>query len=304
LFNQAAISHLLEFDYRVDIRNFVALNEAMSTIKPDVVIHLAAQPLVRYSYKQPIETFETNVMGTLNVLESTRSLIDLQATLIITTDKVYRNVSKQSGYVEDDPLGGDDPYSASKAAADIATQSWATSFGKSPIAIARAGNVIGGGDWAEDRLIPDIFRSYRASISPVLRNPESIRPWQHVLDCLNGYLILIDSMINDSKTGEWNFGPKHLDKNSVSDVIEKIANFSRVSTPAWLLDSAENPKESNFLLLDSGKARMELGWQDFLTFESAVEWTAIWYQNFDSSGARELSLAQIKAFLVLKSNTK
>jgi CDP-glucose 4,6-dehydratase len=304
LFNQACVSNLLEFDYRIDIRDFVALNEAMSLIKPDVVVHLAAQPLVRYSYKHPIETYETNVMGTLNVLESTKSLADLQATLIITTDKVYRNVSKQSGYVESDPLGGDDPYSASKAAADIATQSWAASFGKSPIAIARAGNVIGGGDWAEDRLIPDIFRSYRASISPVLRNPESIRPWQHVLDCLNGYLILIDSMINDSKTGEWNFGPKHLDKNSVSDVIEKIANFSRVSTPAWLLDSAENPKESNFLLLDSGKARMELGWQDFLTFESAVEWTALWYQNFDSSGARELSLAQIKAFLVLKSNTK
>ena len=302
LFNQADISRLLEFDCRVDIRNFVALNEAFSAIKPDIVIHLAAQPLVRYSYKQPIETFETNVVGTLNVLESTRSLVDLQATLIITTDKVYRNVSKQSGYVEDDPLGGDDPYSASKAAADIATQSWATSFGMSPIAVARAGNVIGGGDWAEDRLIPDIFRSYRESKSPVLRNPESIRPWQHVLDCLNGYLILIDSMIKNSTSGEWNFGPNHLEKYSVSDVIEKFASFSQVSASAWSLDEGDNPKESDFLLLDSSKARKELGWKDFLTFDSAVEWTAHWYQNFDAKGAKDLSLAQIKAFLALKSN--
>lgn len=302
LFNQAAISHLLEFDYRVDIRDFVALNEAMSTIKPDVVIHLAAQPLVRYSYMHPIETFESNVMGTLNVLESTKSLADLQAILIITTDKVYRNVSKQSGYVEADPLGGDDPYSASKAAADIATQSWATSFGKSPIAVARAGNVIGGGDWAEDRLIPDIFRSYRESHSPVLRNPESIRPWQHVLDCLNGYLTLVDSMVKNSTAGEWNFGPNHLEKHSVSDVIEKFAAFSQVSASAWSLDEGDNPKESDFLLLDSSKARKELGWKDLLTFDSAVEWTAHWYQNFDAKGAKELSLAQIKAFLALKSN--
>jgi len=300
LFNQACVSDLLEFDFRIDIRDFVALNEAMSLIKPDVVIHLAAQPLVRYSYKQPIETFETNVMGTLNVLESTRSLADLQATLIITTDKVYRNVSKQSGYVEDDPLGGDDPYSASKAAADIATQSWATSFGKSPIAVARAGNVIGGGDWAEDRLIPDIFRSYRESNSPVLRNPEAIRPWQHVLDCLNGYLILVDSMIKNSTAGEWNFGPNHLEKHSVSDLIEKFATFSQVSASTWSLDEGDNPKESDFLLLDSSKARKELGWTDFLSFESAVEWTAFWYQNFDPTGALELSLAQIKAFLALK----
>jgi len=303
LFNQASISDLLEFDCRIDIRNFVELNEAISLIKPDVVIHLAAQPLVRYSYKHPVETFDTNVMGTLNVLESTKALSDLRATLIITTDKVYRNVSKQSGYVEDDPLGGDDPYSASKAAADIATQSWVTSFGKSPISIARAGNVIGGGDWAVDRLIPDIFRSYRASKTPVLRNPESIRPWQHVLDCLNGYLILIDWMIEKSTAGEWNFGPNHLEKHSVSDVIEKFANFSQVSSSAWLLDEGENPKESDFLLLDSSKARTDLGWQDFLTFESAVEWTARWYQNFDSTGARELSLAQIKAFLALKSSS-
>ena len=302
LFNEAAVSNLLEFDYRLDIRDCVALSEAMLAIKPDVVIHLAAQPLVRYSYNNPIETFETNVMGTLNVLESTKSLADLQATLIITTDKVYRNVSKQSGYIEDDPLGGDDPYSASKAAADIATQSWVASFAKSPVAIARAGNVIGGGDWAEDRLIPDIFRSYKESKSPVLRNPHSIRPWQHVLDCLNGYLILVDSMINNSKAGEWNFGPDHLEKHSVSDVIEKFASSSQVSSKAWSLDEGENPKESNFLLLDSSKAREELGWQDFLTFDSAVEWTALWYQDFDSKGARELSLSQIEAFLALKSN--
>jgi len=302
LFNQACVADLLEFDYRIDIRNFVALDEVMSLIKPDVVIHLAAQPLVRYSYKHPIETYETNVMGTLNILESTKSLPDLQATLIITTDKVYRNVSKQSGYIEDDPLGGDDPYSASKAAADIATQSWTRSFGKSPVAIARAGNVIGGGDWAEDRLIPDIFRSYRESKSPVLRNPESIRPWQHVLDCLNGYLKLVESMIKNSTAGEWNFGPNHLERHSVSDVIEKFATFSQVSSSRWTLDEGENPKESNFLLLDSSKARKQLGWQDFLFFESAVEWTAFWYQNFDSTGARELSLSQIQAFLALKSS--
>jgi CDP-glucose 4,6-dehydratase len=263
---------------------------------------MAAQSLVLTSYEKPLETFEINVNGTINILEAARSAKNLKALLVVTTDKVYKNLGTLKRYKESDELGGDDPYSASKAAADIATQSWVTSFGKSPIAIARAGNVIGGGDWADDRLIPDIFRSYRASKSPVLRNPESIRPWQHVLDCISGYLILVNSMIKNSTAGEWNFGPNHLEKHSVSDVIEKFASFSQVSTSAWSLDGGENPKESDFLLLDSSKARTMLGWQDFLAFDLAVEWTALWYKNFDSTGARELSLSQIRAFLALKSN--
>ena len=297
LFNQADIQGLLEQDSRIDIRNRVSLISGVRAINPDVIIHLAAQPLVRYSYAHPVETFESNVLGTLNLLEATKGLTNLKATLIITTDKVYKNLGHKEGYVEDDALGGDDPYSASKAAADIATQSWVKSFASSPVSIARAGNVIGGGDWAVDRLIPDLVRAYRASNTPVVRNPNSIRPWQHVLDCLHGYLLLVNSMIVQGTQGEWNFGPNHLEKHLVSEVIEGFSQHYGVSGSSWMLDQGKHPKESDFLLLNSAKARTQLGWVDHLNFQETLEWTAHWYRDFTEQGARATTMQQIEAFL-------
>ena len=297
LFNQARIQELLEQDFRVDIRDQDSVATTVKSVNPDVIIHLAAQPLVRYSYAHPIETFESNVLGTLNVLEATKGLANLKATLVITTDKVYKNQGHKEGYVEDDALGGEDPYSASKAAADIATQSWVKSFAQSPVSIARAGNVIGGGDWAPDRLIPDLVRSYRASGTPVIRNPNSIRPWQHVLDCLHGYLLLVDSMVTRGTQGEWNFGPNHLEKYLVSDVILSFSRHYGVSGSPWELDHGTHPKESDFLLLNSAKARIQLGWVDRLDFEETLKWTASWYREFTELGARVTTMQQIKAFL-------
>lgn len=300
LFQEASLSSSFYKDIRLDIRNKEALAKAVQDVNPEVIIHLAAQPLVRYSYKHPVDTFETNVIGTLNLLEATRNLRSLKATLIITTDKVYKNVGSLSGYLESDSLGGDDPYSASKAAADIATQSWTKSFATSPIAIARAGNVVGGGDWAQDRLIPDLVRSYSVGETPVIRNPNSVRPWQHVLDCLNGYLMLIDSMLNNSTVGEWNFGPDHRESHVVSEVIEVFASAFGLEQKAWNLDSGENPPESNFLLLDSTKSRVQLGWRDFLDFHQTLTWTAEWYREIAKNDVKASTLDQISRFYQLK----
>jgi CDP-glucose 4,6-dehydratase len=297
LFNQAEIQDLVEQDFRIDIRDRDSLTATVKSVNPEVIIHLAAQPLVRYSYAHPIETFESNVLGTLNLLEATKGLANLKATLIITTDKVYKNLGHKEGYVEDDALGGDDPYSASKAAADIATQSWVKSFAQTPVSIARAGNVIGGGDWAVDRLIPDLVRSYRASNVPVIRNPNSIRPWQHVLDCLNGYLLLVDSMLTKGTQGEWNFGPNHLEKHLVSEVIDGFSQYFGVTGSLWALDQGNHPKESDFLLLNSAKSRTQLGWVDQLDFQETLKWTASWYCDFTQQGAKATTMQQIEAFL-------
>jgi len=300
LFTQAQLTDLFTHDIRSDIRELNSLKSHFATINPEVVIHLAAQPLVRYSYMHPLETFNSNVMGTLNVLEASKVLSELKATLIVTTDKVYKNFGHLRGYIETDQLGGDDPYSASKAAADIASQSWIKSFGNHPIAIARAGNVIGGGDWAADRLIPDLFKAYARNESAVVRNPNSVRPWQHVLDCLNGYLTLVDSMISNGTEGEWNFGPDHNQKRTVQVVIEEFAKHFDLNVEPWYLDNQVNPAESNLLLLDSTKARVQLRWKDQLDFANSVSWSANWYQT-PISQAREITVKQIKDFFQLKS---
>lgn len=303
LFSQAQLTDLFTHDIRSDIRNLDSLKSHFTRINPQVVIHLAAQPLVRYSYLHPLETFDSNVLGTLNVLEASKSLSALKATLIITTDKVYKNFGHLRGYVETDQLGGDDPYSASKAAADIASQSWIKSFGTYPIAIARAGNVIGGGDWAADRLLPDLVKAFARGESAVVRNPNSVRPWQHVLDCLNGYLILIDSMISSGTSGEWNFGPEHSHKHSVREVIEEFAQHFNLKIEPWRLDTQVNPTESDLLLLDSSKARNQLRWRDQLDFSNTLSWSATWYQT-PVSQAREISVNQIKDFFNLSLSEK
>jgi len=297
-FNQANLGEIFENDFRIDIRNSKELTQAIEKIQPEVIIHLAAQPLVRESYKDPIGTFETNVLGTLNVLEATKGLSNLKATLIITTDKVYKNHNHLRGYVETDELGGDDPYSASKAAADIATQSWVKSFATTPVAVARAGNVIGGGDWAADRIIPDLVNAYSLNQLPTLRYPDAIRPWQHVLDCLNGYQMLVNKMLTIGTTGEWNFGPLLEEKYTVGELTAQIASHFGITGHAWKLDKTTQPHEAGYLLLDSSKARVELDWSDRLNFKDTIKWSIGWYKNKDITPL-EKTKAQIQQFFQL-----
>ena len=296
LFTGVNAAEYLENDIRCDIRESKKLESHFKDVNPDVVIHLAAQALVRESYKNPINTFETNVFGTLNVLKASQQVSDLKAQLIITTDKVYKNLSKKTGYLETDALGGQDPYSASKAMADIAAQSWMASFDNPPSAIARAGNVIGGGDVCADRLIPDLVHSYSSGLTPRLRSPNSVRPWQHVLDCLNGYLMLVDSVIHKNTDGAWNFGPDEMQSKTVADVAN-IAGAMWGAEKNWDNDLGNHPHEASVLMLNSSKARAHLGWSDKLSFEESVKWTINWYKNVnEGSNPLEETLKNIKEF--------
>lgn len=296
LFERAGLSALLERDLRIDIRDAAATQQGIASIAPEVVIHLAAQPLVRESYREPRATFETNIMGTLNVIDAAQKSGTAKAQLVVTTDKVYRNVNQEVGYSESDPLGGDDPYSSSKAMADILTHSWATSFPGIPTAIARAGNVIGGGDVSADRLFPDLLNSYAKGISPKLRYPHSVRPWQHVLDCLNGYLTIADALLDDRGQGAWNIGPgreSFVDVATVADLVMKLTQ----SGARWTLDGGHHPHEAGLLALDASKAQAELGWHNRLSFTQSVEWTVDWDTQVRAGGdAREITLAQIATF--------
>ena len=299
LFNQAKLGggSVFKNDYRLDIRNVKALHTAIKDINPEVIIHLAAQPLVREAYRIPVETFEINVIGTLNVLEATRELQDLKSVLIVTTDKVYKDNSKQTPYVESDPLGGSDPYSASKAAADIAAQSWIKNYAQAPMAIVRSGNVIGGGDWSSDRIIPDLVTAFRAGERPTLRYPNAVRPWQHVLDCLNGYLELIDKQINFGWQGAWNFGPNLRDIFRVSDVAEEMSTYWGYSEKLWAHDHSPHPNETEYLFLNSSKARSELGWNEKYDFKSTIQKTAEWYLSFNVGNIAEITREQVRSFI-------
>ena len=278
IFNSSYLDEIFENNIIQDIRNIN--NKDLPKVDIDVVVHLAAQPLVKASYEIPIETFETNVIGTLNVLEITKK-IKPKATLIITTDKVYKNTSKQIGYIESDPLGGSDPYSASKAAADIATQSWRSSFGDHPISIARAGNVIGGGDIADNRLLPDLINCLVKNENPKLRFPEATRPWQHVLDCLNGYLKLINKQLTEGVAGEWNFSPPVSPSHTVAEVADLAADLWG-SNQKWRPDLTEHKTETTTLILDSSKARNELSWSEKLSFEESIAWTIDFYKEVNN----------------------
>jgi len=293
LFNHANIKEKLEHDIRVDIRESGPLDAAVQEIEPEVVIHLAAQPLVRRSYLEPVLTFETNFGGTLNILNAITALDSVKACLIITTDKVYKDTDQKIAYKESDPLGGSDPYSASKSAADILTQSWISSVSAPATSIARAGNVIGGGDWSQDRLVPDAVKSILKKEDLVLRNPDAIRPWQHVLDCLNGYLLLVDSLLSGKTAAAWNFGPLPESNRTVNDVVQSlIEHWGTSETKVQIDNPAGSPKESNFLLLDSSKSRGELNWNDMLNFEETIQWTADWYKSFSEGISAESLLAE------------
>lgn len=292
IFAQGDLESQLEFDFRGDIREFHTLKNAFEVSSPDFIIHLAAQSLVLKSYRYPRETFEVNVNGTINVLEAAEVIKNLKGILIVTTDKVYKNQMKMDGYVETDPLGGTDPYSASKAMADIATQSWSHSYRKTPICIARAGNVIGGGDVSEGRLIPEVIAGLTLKEAPILRNPHAVRPWQYVLDCLNGYLTLVDQMLIQDVDISWNFGPKPSEFKTVQNVVDEI--FKNWDSPQnWVQSNSESFPEANYLTLDSTKARKFLNWTDRLSFEESVAWTVNWHKNIlnGSNNADQLEWA-------------
>lgn len=296
LFDSAGIADLISLDMRGDIRDPEVTREAIARTEPDVVVHMAAQPLVRDSYVRPRWTMETNVMGTLNVLEAGSAAESVRAQVMVTTDKVYENVGQEAGYVEGDRLGAGDPYSTSKAMADLLVQSWARSFSGPPIAIARAGNVLGGGDVSTDRLMPDLLRAFSEGRSAELRYPDAVRPWQHVLDCLNGYIYLVDALLSGQGEGEWNFGPGRDSFRTVRELAELTAELW--GTPAiWHESSEPHPHEAHLLALDSSKAEQELGWRNRLTFAESVSATVEWQQQVDAGlSAREATLRQIRKF--------
>lgn len=296
LYERAGVGPTLVSDLRVDIRDRNAVVDAVGAVAPDVVIHLAAQALVRRSYVDPRETIETNVIGTLNMLEAVSLQTSVKAHVIATTDKVYRNDEQQKGYIESDPLGGIDPYSASKAMADLLAQSWVASFPGTPTGIVRAGNVIGGGDNSADRLLPDLIDAYAAARTPNLRYPSSVRPWQHVLDCLNGYLALADALLAGKATGAWNFGPgreSFVDVGTVADLVGELWG----STVRWRRDEGKHPHEAGLLSLDAAKAESLLGWSNRLGFREAVTWTVEWARATHSGqDPRKVTIHQIAEF--------
>lgn len=278
LFLNAQITRILEHDLRIDIRDREAIAEAFQEIQPDVVIHLAAQSLVLDSYKEPVLTFEVNVLGTLNVLLASELTASVKGQIIITTDKVYENLNQTEGYSEQDRLASKtDPYSASKVMADVLTQCWATSFPKIPTAIARAGNVIGGGDRSPNRLIPDIANAVSKGTQLKLRYPESVRPWQHVLDCLSGYLSLVDILL-DSKAprlSEWNFGPGVESFVPVANIVKDSIDFLSVDLE-WQVDAGLKQSEAGLLALDATKSKTQLNWENKLPYPECLHWTLAW----------------------------
>lgn len=296
LYEVANVGSFLVRDVRCDVRNTASVAARMKEMEPDVVIHMAAQPLVRASYEDPRLTIDTNVMGTLSVLEAMRECEGIQAAVMVTTDKVYRNVGQKVGYIESDCLGGHDPYSASKAMADILVSSWSASFPRFPIGIARAGNVIGGGDISPDRLMPDAIRSFSAGSPVNLRNPQAVRPWQHVLDCLNGYLKLVDALIDGTGQGAWNFGPDPTAFRTVREAVETAAVVWGDGA-TWVVDAGEHPHEADMLTLDSSRSHSDLHWEDVLNFNEAVSWTIEWARRVrDGESPLDVTLEQLQTF--------
>jgi CDP-glucose 4,6-dehydratase len=275
-------------DLRGDIRDSAVVLSAFEQAQPEIVFHLAAQALVRRSYRDPLESWSTNVMGTANVLEACRLTPSVRAVVVVTTDKVYANNEWSWGYRENDRLGGHDPYSASKAASELVVDSYRKAFwvsdGAPLVASARAGNVIGGGDWSEDRLIPDLVRAVQAGESLEIRSPQSTRPWQHVLECLSGYLLLGQRLLTLDKAvaDGWNFGPAPQDNRTVAEVLTGLQKYW--PELAWHTTSAPQPHEANLLYLDCAQAKSRLGWQPVWSLEQSLEMTADWYRHQSSTG--------------------
>lgn len=299
-FTVAGLAPRLAASTLADIRDAEALRRAMQAARPDIVLHLAAQPLVRYSYSAPVETYAVNVMGTVNLLEAVRQTPNVQAVVNITTDKCYENREWVWPYRENEPMGGADPYSSSKACSELVTAAYRTSFLDAAgihLASARAGNVIGGGDWAADRLIPDFLRALDAKRSLHIRSPLATRPWQHVLEPLAGYLLLAEKLVTQGATFAegWNFGPDENDAKPVRWIVEYLC--SQVPDAVWQCDASPQPHEANMLKLDSSKAKARLGWRPRWNLPTALGQTLAWHQAWKAGAdMADASLRQIEAY--------
>jgi CDP-glucose 4,6-dehydratase len=305
-YDVAGIEDVMEKSIIADIRDLDTLRLAMTAANPEIVIHMAAQPLVRYSYANPVETYATNVMGTVNVLESIRGLHSVRATVVVTTDKCYENKEWVWGYRENEPMGGYDPYSNSKGCAELVTSAYRQSYfsealyakHRHALASARAGNVIGGGDWSDDRLIPDALKAFESSKPLMIRNPLATRPWQHVLEPLSGYLVLAQALYQSGVkfASGWNFGPRDDDARRVQEVINLLIEKSPAGAK-WEQDQSEQPHEAHSLKLDCSKADQLLGWRPRWSLETAVQNIADWQKAYlAKENMQAVSLKQIHSY--------
>ena len=284
LFDLAKIDKILDSEIN-DIYDYNNLSNSILTFKPEIVFHMAAQPLVRKSYLYPIDTFKTNILGTANLLEIVRKCKSVKSVINVTSDKCYKNEEKSLNFKESDPMGGDDPYSASKACAELISTTYRKSFlEKSNIGLAtvRAVNVIGGGDWSEDRLIPDLLKSFSVKKNVLIRNPNATRPWQHVLEPILGYLLLAEKLYEEPYkfSGGWNFGPKNKDIKKVSWIADEVSTYFPNSK--WLIDNNDHPNEANELQLDVTKAQKELGWSPTWNIKKAISKIIDWQNAYKS----------------------
>ncbi len=288
-------------EHRLDIRDAPPIAKVVSRAQPEIIFHLAAQSLVRRSYIDPLNTWSTNVIGTANVLEACRHAPSLRAIVVVTSDKCYENREEARAYQETDRLGGRDPYSASKAGAELVAASYRHAFldraGSPLVSTARAGNVIGGGDWSEDRLIPDVVRAVAAGSKAEIRSPNATRPWQHVLESLSAYLLLGQKLLEGERAceGAWNFGPGPQDNCTVTDVLTQMRAFWPAL--AWQVTRQPQPQEAQLLRLDSSKARRELGWRSVWSLDATLRATAEWYRRYLEDGGAE-SRAQLGQYVV------
>jgi CDP-glucose 4,6-dehydratase len=308
LFEQAAVAGSIR-SICADIRDFPRLKAAIADCRPDVVIHMAAQSVVRRGYEDPIETYSSNVMGTVHLLEAIKQFGQPCAVINVTSDKCYENKEWVWAYRENEPMGGHDPYSNSKACAELVTSAFRDSYfqaenpGEIKVAVAsvRAGNVIGGGDWTRDQLIPDLMRAYLAGKSCLIRNPSAIRPWQFVLEPLRGYLMVAEQLAENASrfASSWNFGPDETDVKPVSWIADKLAQ-SWGSSASWNQDAGKHPREAHYLKLDASKARACLDWHPLLPLNPALDWIVEWYRAFQAGDdLRGLTRKQIERYEAL-----
>jgi CDP-glucose 4,6-dehydratase len=307
LFTVAQVANGMASSTLGDIRDLATVQQAMQACQPDIVIHMAAQPLVRLSYAEPVETYATNVMGTVHVLEAARQAASVKAIVVVTTDKCYDNKEWLWGYRADEPMGGHDPYSNSKGCAELVTSAYRRSFFQEKgiaLASARAGNVIGGGDWAADRLVPDILRAFEQNQPVVIRNPHATRPWQHVLEPLSGYLSLAEHLYTQGQTFAegWNFGPKDDDARPVQWIVEHMVNHWG-NGASWQQDGGVHPHEANYLKLDISKAKARLGWQPRWPLATALEKITAWHHAWlNSANMHEFTFEQIYQYKLSNSS--
>ena len=301
LFDVARVAEGMEHEI-ADIRDLAAVLPLVRDFAPEIVIHMAAQPLVRLSYKEPVETFATNVMGTVNVLEAARAAGGVRVIVNVTTDKCYENREWDWGYRENEPMGGHDPYSSSKGCVELVSNAYRSSFlfiEGIAMATARAGNVIGGGDWADDRLVPDVLRALEKNVPVEIRNPVSIRPWQHVLEPLSGYLLLAERLYTEGSAWAegWNFGPRDEDAKPVQWIVEKIcAEWG--DGASWTKQPGDHPHEANYLKLDISKARNRLDWTPRWDLEEALARIIHWHHAWrDGADMRVICLEQISDYM-------